>query len=126
MSRSNFRINKICKHCNKLFEAQKVTTQFCSDRCAKMNYKLRKRTEQVNNSNSKEVQTQNVQQYYENKSEMMQLNKKEFLKVKELVQLLGCSKHTVYKMIKDKRINAVNLSKRITLIKRSEIDKIFE
>lgn len=39
MATSNFRIKKICEWCGKEFEAQKVSTRFCSHRCANFAYK---------------------------------------------------------------------------------------
>jgi len=44
---SNIRINRICQQCGSEFEAKTTVTQFCSDRCAKHNYKARKRVEKV-------------------------------------------------------------------------------
>jgi hypothetical protein len=44
---SNIRINRICQHWEIEFEAKTTVTQFCGDRCAKYNYKTRKKTEKI-------------------------------------------------------------------------------
>ncbi|RLD59967.1 MAG: DNA-binding protein, partial [Bacteroidetes bacterium] len=38
--------------------------------------------------------------------------------------LLGCSVHTTYRLIDNGTLKAVNLSERMTRIKRSELNKI--
>ena len=47
MATSNFRIKKICEWCGKEFEAQKVSTRFCSHRCANFAYKRAIRKKRV-------------------------------------------------------------------------------
>jgi len=53
------------------------------------------------------------------------LRTKEFLTVKDVAKLLNCSIRTAYHLIEKGTIKAVNLAQRKTLIKRSEIDKLF-
>jgi len=55
-----------------------------------------------------------------------ELKAKEFLTVREVARLLNCSLRTVYYYIEDGTIKAVNLGQRITRVKRSEIDKLFD
>ena len=45
MATSVIRIKKICAWCGKEFEAQKLSTQFCSHRCSSLAYKDKKRQE---------------------------------------------------------------------------------
>lgn len=52
-----------------------------------------------------------------------ELKAKEFLTVRDVATLLNCSVRSVYYYIKSGNIKAVNLSKRATRVKRSEIDK---
>jgi len=51
---------------------------------------------------------------------------KEFLTVRDVATLLNCSVRSVYLYIESGNIKAVNLAERKTLVKRSEIDKLFE
>jgi len=55
-----------------------------------------------------------------------ELKAKEFLTVRDVATLLNCSIRTVYNHIDTGNIKAVNLSQRITRVKRSDIDKLFE
>ena len=52
MATSNFRIKKICEWCGKEFEAQKVSTRFCSHRCANFAYKRAIRKKRVQTTES--------------------------------------------------------------------------
>jgi excisionase family DNA binding protein len=106
-----------------MFEAQKRTTKYCSHKCNSKHYKIRKRLEV-----KKEVEGEVNQQIKPkvNALSMALIKGKEFLTVNEVAHLLNCSKMTVYRMIKEKSINSYNLSKRLTRIKRSDIEILFE
>ena len=45
MSTTNIKILKQCLNCGNMFEAQKITTKYCSHKCNSQHYKLRKRLE---------------------------------------------------------------------------------
>ncbi len=115
---SNIRIQKICQHCGKEFEAKKTTSKTCSDRCAKMLYKANQRTAKVEaiNTETQRIKTQPIEQ----------LKAKEFLTVRDVAKLLSCSIRTAYRLIEQGNIKAVNIAQRKTLVKRSDLDKLFE
>lgn len=114
---SNIRIIKICQHCGKEFEARKTTSKTCSDHCAKMFYKAKQRAAKIEASNT---ETRLIKM-----KPIEDLKAKEFLTVPDLAKLLSCSKRTAYYLIEKGNIKAVNIAQRKTLIKRSEIDKLF-
>lgn len=123
MSKANFTILKQCEHCAEMFEAQKRTTRFCSHKCASRNYKLRKRQEL-----KKEVETETKQKLKPKVKafDLAMIKEKEFLTVVEVSKLFGCSKDTIYRMIKANEINAINLNKKLTRIRRKDIEQLFE
>lgn len=49
---SNIRIQRICQCCGKEFTARTTTTKTCSDNCAKMLYKQKRRDAKIESSNS--------------------------------------------------------------------------
>ncbi|UNY97767.1 helix-turn-helix domain-containing protein [Zhouia spongiae] len=61
-----------------------------------------------------------------NKIDLEVLKKKEMLSVKEVAILLNCSEKSIYRNIHHGRIKAVNFGKRLTRIKRSDIDNLFD
>ena len=55
-----------------------------------------------------------------------ELQAKDFLNVREVAALLGCSSRTVYRLIDKGTIWGVNLSERLIRVKRSEINRVLE
>ena len=115
---SNIEVQRICEHCGNEFTARTTTTRYCSKKCNSAAYKAKLRGEKVGTSNTEtqKVKFQSIED----------IKAKEFLTVKEVARLLNCSIRSVYYYIENGSINAVNLGQRITRVKRSEIDKLFE
>ena len=115
---SNIKVQRICKFCGKEFTARTTVTQYCGDTCAKRAYKARKRAVGIDLSNV---------EYKVTVSKPIELLKaEEFLNVRQVARLIGCSRPTVYNLIKTGKLKAVNLLKKKTIIKRTEVDKLFE
>lgn len=115
---SNIKVQRICQHCGNEFTARTTTTQYCGDSCSKKAYKSRLRVSKINESNKQTLQI---------KTKPIEILKaKEFLTVRDVATLLNCSVRSIYLYIENGNINAVNIAKRKTLVKRSEIDKLFE
>lgn len=115
---SNIEIQRICECCNHEFTAKKTTTRFCSHKCASRAYKLRLKNDKIEKSNIETLKIKN--------KPIIDLKDKEFLTVKEVSLLLGFSTRTLYRMINENKINAYNFTERKTIIKRSDIDLLFE
>ncbi|WP_152269637.1 helix-turn-helix domain-containing protein [Agriterribacter humi] len=124
MSGSTFRILKQCIHCGNMFEAQKVTTAYCSHKCNSAHYKLKKRLERKEEAEKGLDKTRSFKPKITALNRAM-INDKEFLTVKEIAVLFQCSPKAVYSFIRSGVLAATNLGKRKTLIKRSNIDKLF-
>ena len=115
---SKIEVQRICEYCKKEFTARTTVTRYCSHKCSQRAYKARKRAEKVKQSNTETTRIKN--QPFE------QLKAKEFLTVREVAQLLNCSVRSAYYYMKSGTISAVNLGQRMTRVKRSEIDKLFQ
>ena len=115
---SKIEVQRICQHCGNEFTARTTVTRFCSRRCASAAHKQKVRAGKVEESNK---QTQQVKT-----RPIEELKAKEFLTVREVARLLNCSVRSAYYYIESGTIKAVNLGQRITRVKRSEIDKLFE
>jgi excisionase family DNA binding protein len=113
---SNIRINKICEYCQKEFEARKTTSKTCSDSCAKMLYKARQRAVKIagTNKETNAIKTKLIED----------LKAREFLSIIETCIVLGISRRTIYRMFDRGELKAGKAGTR-TIIKRSEIDKLF-
>lgn len=105
---------RVCNFCHKDFIAQKITTKFCSHRCASLVYKMKVRQEQQNMFNDNEAYKRLLYQIVDS-LEKIELalnfrNKKEEFSEEELL--------TAYKFCELK-----NIHKRILrrMIEREEI-----
>ena len=114
---SNIRVPKICQHCGTEFIAKTTVTKFCGDNCAKRAYKKRKRDQKVQEIAPTAVQKQEYNQE--------QVREKDFLSIAETCKLLGASRMTLYRQIKNGKIQAAKIGSR-TIIKREEIEKLFQ
>ncbi len=115
---SNIEVQRVCEHCGNDFLAKTTTTRYCSKKCNGAAHKLKIKNAkiEISNKQTQQVKTQSI--------ELIQA--KDFLSVREVARLLNCSIRTVYYHIENGTIKAVNLGQRITRVKRSEIDKLFE
>jgi excisionase family DNA binding protein len=114
---SNIKVQRICQYCGKEFTARTTVTQYCSDNCAKRAYKARQRESKIEESiiETNKLRTRDIED----------LKAKEFLTVREAATLLSCSVRSIYYYIENGTIKAGNPSKRMTRIRRSEIDRLF-
>lgn len=108
---------RICQLCGNDFTARTTVTQYCSNACSKRAYKARLRANKVAVSDK---QTQLIRA-----RPIEEIKAKEFLTVRDVAKLLSCSIRTAYRLIENKTVNAVNIAERKTLVKRSEVDKLF-
>jgi len=116
---SNIRIQRICIQCGNEFTAKTTVTQACSDKCRKAAYKARNRNEKIEASNNETLRIK--------AKPIEDLTGKQFLTVPEVALLMGCSKRTAYRLISKGMLpGSTNLSERLTRVKRSELDKLFE
>lgn len=115
---TTFEVKRICQHCGNEFTARTTTTRYCSPRCNNAALKAKKRAEKIEASNKQTQRIKNLP--------IEELKAKEFLTVREVARLLNCSVRSAYYYIDNGTIKAVNLGQRITRVKRSEIDKLFQ
>lgn len=114
---SKIEVQRICQHCSKEFTARTTVTKFCGDDCAKRAYKERVKVAKIEASNN---ETQRIK----NKPNE-ELRGKEFLTVRQVSKVIGCSRQNVYKLINTGKLKATNILLKKTIIKRSEVDKLF-
>ena len=117
MATSSIRIKKICQWCGAEFEAQKVSTKYCSHRCANLAYKQATREKRV-----KQVEAET--HFIKTEKPKENVKDKEYLSIAQASVLLGLSLQAVYKMIYAGHLAAYKLSSRLSFVKRVDIDKM--
>jgi excisionase family DNA binding protein len=115
---SNIQVQRICQHCGTEFTARTTVTKYCTDTCGKRAYKARVRAGKVEESNKQTQQIKN--------RPIEELKAKEFLTVSDVSKLIGCSRQNVYKLINTGKLKATNILLKKTIIKRSDLDKLFK
>ncbi|OAV72343.1 DNA binding domain, excisionase family [Bacteroidales bacterium Barb6] len=111
-------IRKVCEYCGNEFEAFKSTVRYCSLSCNRKAYKEIKRQEVIALTESltgKETKEETVKN----------LSGQEYLSVSEADQILGWCKQSVYNYCHKGIIPAIRISRRTTLIRRMDIDTLF-
>ena len=114
----NIRIPKICIECNNAFIAQKTFTQFCSKKCTSKAYKRKKRNEKVDADPNQIVkEAMGV--------DMALIQSKEYLSIKETCFLLGISRMSLYRYIKNKTIVPSSIGGKV-IIKKEVITNLIK
>lgn len=112
---SNIKLQRICQHCNNEFTAKTTVTKYCSDACSKKGYKARIRGAKIE-ATQQETKRRVAKPIAEIKA-------KEFLSVRDVSKLIGCSRQAVYNIINSKKLHAVNLMEKKTIVRRIDLDK---
>ena len=119
MATSSIRITKICQWCGVEFEAQKVSTKYCSHRCANLAYKQAVRDKRIKQA---EAETLSVKL----EKPIEDVKDKEYLSFSQAGKLLGVSRQAVYNMVKGGNLKASKISSRLSFIKRGDIEAMLD
>lgn len=119
MSKARQKIKRICEHCGKAFEADRITTRYCSHECNRTAYKANRRKAVIMLSD--DLTAKKKAQKIE-----IDLSDRLYLSITEVALLLGVSKQTVYNLAHSGSIQAVRVSKRLTFVNRKSIDEWLE
>ena len=119
MAKSNIRIKKICEWCGQEFVAQKVTTKYCSHRCANLAYKQAIRAKRI------QQEEQRIQ-IVKSEKPLMDIKDKEYLSIAQAATLMGLSLQAVYKMIYTGHLVAYKLSSRLSFVRQSDIEEMLK
>ncbi|KAF0237436.1 MAG: excisionase family DNA binding domain-containing [Prolixibacteraceae bacterium] len=109
---------RICQHCGKEFTARTTTTAYCSLHCNRIAYKAKQRAEKIEASNKETQRIKNLP--------IEELKKREFLTVTQVSKLISCSRQNVYSLINTGKLKATNILLKKTIVKRSDLDKLFK
>lgn len=118
---SNLYIPKTCMHCGNAFVARTTVTKYCGDTCAKKAYKARKRNQKI-----QATLTQDMKKQHEvvSNPDLNAVHNKDFLSVTEASQLIGVSRWTIQRMIKQGRLKAVPFGRK-RILARWQIENLF-
>lgn len=112
-------IKKICEYCGCEFEAYTQNARYCSHDCNRKAYREIKRKEVVSLTASIASQTKRERAKTD-------LSERDYISISEAANLLGWCKQSVYNYCHKGIIPAKRLSKRTTLIRKKDIEALFD
>lgn len=107
-------IDKILKHCaicGEAFAPKTVSSVYCSKNCSNVAYRKKKVQQKQEEQRSAIVDKISVDRLY--------------VSVPEAIALFGVAKSTLYRLIRQKQIPAINLGTRLVRIDRTAIEQMF-
>lgn len=109
------KIAKKCKYCENQFMAQTLKTQYCSHQCNSKHYKIRQREIKKMDELKPHIQKEEIIPL---NLKLSQIKFKEFVGLKEALLLLGISRTSLWRLIKDNHITSAKLGSRVFLRKK--------
>ena len=100
-----------CAYCGKIFTTNSGMQKYCSEECAEQ---------------AKETKKKRQRDFLRAVEPVMELLQQEYLTFSKAAILLGCTRQYVYKLVEQGKLPASRLSSRMALIRRSDIEKMFE
>ena len=111
MPASKYKIQRKCKVCGTLFYAKTVSSWYCSRNCTCAAYRIKKRDEKNEQKRKEKV----------SKSP----DDRPYISVAEAVALFGVSRNSLYRLINNGTIPAINMGQRLTRISRAHLEASF-
>ena len=100
-----------CALCGKVFVPNSGTQKYCSEECSEQ---------------AKETRKKRQRDFLRAVEPVMELQQQEYLTFSKAAILLGCTRQYVYKLVEQGKLPASRLSSRMALVRRSDIERMFE
>ena len=100
-----------CAYCGKVFTTNSGMQKYCSEECAEQ---------------AKETKKKRNRDFLRAVEPVMELQQQEYLTFSKAAILLGCTRQYVYKLVEQGRLPASRLSSRMALVRRSDIERMFD
>lgn len=113
-------IKRNCAYCKKRFNAQKITTLYCSHICNCRAYKANIRLARLKQS-EQAIKAKTIT----TSPELSTIQQKQFLDIKETCILLKCSESTLRKLISKGSIPTLLVGRK-HIIRRTDIELLFD
>lgn len=111
MPASKYKLERKCEMCGSTFFAKTIYSVYCSKRCSEAAYRAKKR-EEKKEQHRQELANKVPQE-------------RPYISIAEAVAMFGISRDTIYRLIRNGNLPAVNLGVRLTRISRAHIESMF-
>ena len=100
-----------CAYCGKVFTTNSGMQKYCSEKCAEQ---------------AKETKKKRQRDFLRAVEPVSELQQQEYLTFSKAAILLGCTRQYIYKLVEQGKLPASRLSSRMALVRKSDIEKMFE
>lgn len=123
---SNIRVKKTCQHCRATFIAKTTVTKFCSDTCAKRNYKKRVREEKVT-AVILETNHQVIEHHYHSnrpspEAVSLHTSLHEWISIRDMAYVLNVSERTLFRCLKDESFPKLKIGRKLLFNKQHVVN----
>lgn len=122
---SNIYLKKVCQHCDKVFTARTTVTKFCSDDCAKKNYKLRQKEANITKSNQA-TKEQLSSPKIKGPDSKVGIEQIEIIDIKMLSAMVTLSERTIKRLLKDRHFPRLYIGSNLRFHKQTVIEYIIK
>lgn len=105
------KIQKLCAVCGEAFIPKTVSSVYCSKNCSNAAYRNKRAQQKQEEQRNAVIERISADRLY--------------ISVPEAIALFGVAKSTLYRLIRQKRIPAINLGTRLVRIDRAAIEEMF-
>lgn len=112
MPKAKYKIKKKCSICGQEFYALQLRATCCSLKCSRVLYKRRRR--EISHQQKLTQIATSVD------------DTRDWISVKEATALYAVCKDTIYNLIKEGSISSINLNKRLTRVRKAELEERFQ
>lgn len=125
---SNIRLKKVCQHCGQPFIAKTTVTKFCSDDCAKRNYKKRQKQQRVTKAileTNDQLQNSHVSTSSKKRAipPIERLNR-DWINIRDLSELSGIGERTLFRLIKEPAFPKLKVGRKL-LFNKQQVTEYF-
>lgn len=107
MVQAKFEIKRKCEVCGATFLAKRLESRYCSPKCSKQAYKLRK------------AQERKLEQ--QNRLAAQIPEARDYISVPEAEAMFGVCQETIRRLVRNGEIKSINLGKRLIRVSKSEL-----
>jgi excisionase family DNA binding protein len=123
---SNIRLKKICQHCGQSFIAKTTVTKFCSDDCAKRNYKKRQKEQKITKAileTNRQLQDQRVLAgSNEGTIPPIERLNRDWVNIRDLSELSGIGERTLFRLIKEPEFPKLKIGRKLLFNKQQVME----
>ena len=108
-------IEKKCSYCGKQFLAQMLITRYCSHKCNQAHYRKKQKQKKIVANKKPPLQNDEIIPY---DAQLISIKAKDLLSLNDVMKLLGMSRSSIHRLIKNKHLKSAKFGARVFIRKK--------